>query len=158
MKSYAFAAAVALAFGSAAGAAAPMVRAQDPQSLVSAMQKAGYKAELGTDKVGDPMISSGYSGSTFQVFFYNCTDHKACATVQFHAGYDFDEALPLETLNAWNKSQRFGRAYLDKEDDPILEMDVDLDDGGVTPLLFIDNLEFWTSSLGKFETHIGYRK
>ena len=158
MKPYAFAAAVALAFGSAAGAAAPMVRAQDPQSLVSAMQKAGYKAELGTDKVGDPMISSGYSGSTFQVFFYNCTDHKACATVQFHAGYDFNEALPLETLNAWKKSQRFGRAYLDKEDDPILEMDVDLDDGGVAPLLFIDNLEFWTSSLGKFETHIGYRK
>ena len=158
MKPYAFAAAVALAFGSAAGAAAPMVRAQDPQSLVNAMQKAGYKAELGTDKVGDPMISSGYSGSTFQVFFYNCTDHKACVTVQFHAGYDFNEALPLETLNAWNKSQRFGRAYLDKEDDPIVEMDVDLDDGGIAPLLFIDNLEFWTSSLGKFETHIGYRK
>ena len=158
MKPYAFAAAVALAFGSAAGAAAPMVRAQDPQSLVNAMQKAGYKAELGTDKVGDPMISSGYSGSTFQVFFYNCTDHKACVTVQFHAGYDVNEALPLETLNAWNKSQRFGRAYLDQEDDPIVEMDVDLDDGGIAPLLFIDNLEFWTSSLGKFETHIGYRK
>ncbi|MDB5673507.1 MAG: YbjN protein, partial [Sphingomonas bacterium] len=45
-----------------------------------------------------------------------------------------------------------------KEHDPILEMDVDLDDGGVSPALFIDNIEFWTSILGKFEGQIGYRK
>lgn len=53
---------------------------------------------------------------------------------------------------------RFARAYLDKENDPILEMDVDLDDGGLSPRLFIDNVEFWTASLAKFERHIGFRK
>jgi hypothetical protein len=147
----------------ALAAAAPVaqpgtVRAQDPQSLVNAMQANGYVAKLGIDKVGDPMITSGAAGTTFQVFFYNCTNHKDCATVQFHSGYDFEQPLPLETLNEWNKSERFGRAFLDKENDPILEMDVDLDDGGVPPLLLIDNLEFWTSVLAKFEKHIGYRK
>jgi hypothetical protein len=134
------------------------VRPQDPASLVRALQAAGYQAKLGADKVGDPMITSGYSGTTFQIFFYNCTDHKNCATVTFHSGYDFNTPLPLETINEWNRSQRFGRAYLDKENDPILEMDLDLDDGGVAPLLFIDNMEFWTSVLGRFEKHIGYRK
>jgi hypothetical protein len=145
-------------FAIAAPAAAENVRPQDPGSLVRALQAGGYQAKLGTDKVGDPMITSAASGTTFQIFFYNCTAHKECATVQFHSGYDFNKPLPLETINAWNSSQRFGRAYLDKENDPILEMDVDLDDGGVTPLLFIDNMEFWTSILGKFEQHIGYRK
>ena len=139
-------------------AQAESVRAQDPGSLVRALQGGGYQAKLGVDKVGDPMITSGFGGTTFQIFFYNCTNHKECATVQFHSGYDFTTPLPLETINAWNQSQRFGRAYLDKENDPILEMDVDLDDGGVPPLLFIDNMEFWTSVLGKFEKHIGYRK
>ena len=139
-------------------AAKPMVRAQDPQSIVSALQNAGYSAKLGVDKIGDPMVTSGAGGTTFQIFFYNCTDHKQCATVQFHSGYDFNSPLPLETINEWNRSERFGRAYLDKENDPILEMDVDLDDGGVAPLLFIDNVEFWTSVLGKFEKHIGFRK
>ena len=148
----------ALIAGTAVPAGAQMVRAQDPQSLVEAMQAAGYAAKLGTDKVGDPMITSGFGGTTFQIFFYNCTNHRECATVQFHSGYDLTTTLPLETINAWNQSQRFGRAYLDKENDPILEMDVDLDDGGVPPLLFIDNVEFWTSVLGKFEKHIGYRK
>ena len=146
----------------AAVAAAPqaplMVRAQDPNSLVSALQDAGYSAKLGTDKVGDPLITSAVGGTTFQIFFYNCTDHRECATVQFHSGYDLRNPVSLEHLNEWNRSQRFGRAFLDAEGDPILEMDVDLDDGGLSPLLFIDNIEFWASVLGKFEQHIGYRQ
>jgi hypothetical protein len=139
-------------------AQAQMVKAQDPDSLVQALQGAGYTAKLGTDKVGDPMITSGVSGTSFQIFFYNCIDHKACATVQFHSGYDLTNPVSLERINEWNRGQRFGRAYLDKENDPILEMDVDLDDGGLAPLLFIDNIEFWASILGNFEKHIGYRK
>lgn len=137
---------------------AQMVRAQDPDTVVKALQQAGYAAKLGTDKVGDPMITSGVSGTTFQIFFYNCADHKNCATVQFHSGYDLATPVSLERINEWNRSQRFGRAYLDKENDPILEMDLDLDDGGLSHLLFVDNAEFWASVLGKFEQHIGYRK
>jgi hypothetical protein len=153
-KLLAFAACVA-AWG--VPAQAQMVRAQDPGSLVQALQGAGYSARVGTDKVGDPMITSGASGTNFQIFFYNCTNHLQCATVQFHSGYDLSTPVSLERINEWNSSQRFGRAYLDKENDPILEMDVDLDDGGLAPLLFIDNIEFWTSVLGRFEKHIGYR-
>jgi hypothetical protein len=138
-------------------AQAQMVKAQDPDSLVQALQDGGYTAKLGTDKVGDPMITSGASGTSFQIFFYNCTEHKACATVTFHSGYDLKSSPGLEKINEWNRGKRFGRAYLDKESDPILEMDVDLDDGGLSPALFIDNVEFWTSVLGEFEKHIGYR-
>ena len=135
---------------------AQMVRAQDPGSVVRALQESGYQAKLGTDKVGDPMITRSVSGTSFQIYFYNCTDHKACATIQFHSGYHLDSRVSLERINEWNRTQRFGRAYIDKEDDPILEMDLDLDDGGVSTLLFTDNVEFWTSVLGRFEKHIGY--
>ena len=146
-----------LALASAAPAADPqMVRAQDPQSLVRAMQARGYLAELTADQTGDPMIRSAASGTNFQVLFYNCTNHRECATIQFHVGYDLKTAPALESINEWNRSQRFGSAHLDKENDPILEMDVDLDDGGLSPLLFIDNLEFWTSAMGRFEKHIGF--
>jgi hypothetical protein len=148
-----------LALAAAAPAAKPeLVRAQDPQSLIRALQNGGYQAQLGTDKVGDPMITSGASGTNFQIFFYNCTNHTQCATVQFHSGYDLTTPVGLDAINQWNTSQRFGRAHLDKENDPILEMDVDLDDGGLSPALFIDNMEFWTSVLGNFERQIGYRK
>jgi hypothetical protein len=157
MKSKWLAIAVAAAAW-ACPAQAEMVRAQDPGSLVRTLQQGGYSAKLGTDKVGDPMITSGVSGTTFQIFFYNCTDHKACATVTFHSGYDLNSPPSLERMNEWNRGKRFGRAYLDKENDPILEMDVDLDDGGLSSALFIDNLEFWASVLADYEKHIGYRK
>ena len=156
MKLIRLAAAAALA-AHAVPSAAQMVRAQDPQSLVVALQGAGYAAKLGTDRVGDPMITSGVSGSNFQIFFYNCTEHRDCATVQFHSGYDVRNPVDLPKLNEWNRTKRFARAFLDKENDPILEMDVDLDDGGLSPALFIDNIEFWASILGDFERYIGYR-
>jgi hypothetical protein len=138
-------------------AQAQMVKSQDPATLVRALQKEGFAAKLGTDKVGDPMITSGVMGTTFQIFFYNCTENKACATVQFHSGYDLKTPVGLEKINEWNRTKRFGRAFLDAENDPILEMDVDLDDGGMSQALFIDNLQFWSSILGEFEKHIGYR-
>jgi hypothetical protein len=147
----------AVALAAAAPAGAQMVRAQDPKSVAAAMQEAGYAAKLDKDKTGDPMITSGSSGSEFRVLFYNCTKNRDCATVQFQSGYTLEAKLPLTKINDWNSSQRFGRAYLDKESDPVIEMDLDLDDGGLSKALFTDNLEFWVSVLTAFEKHIGYR-
>ena len=158
MRFHLAAAVLPLVFTSAALAAEPMVRGQDPQSLVKALQNGGYQAKLGADKGGDPMITSGVSGTTFQIFFYNCTDNKDCATVQFHSGYDLKTPASVDLINKWNRDQRFGRAFVDKDNDPILQMDIDLDDGGISELLFLDNLEFWAILVGKFEQHIGYRK
>lgn len=148
----------ALASAWAMPAQAQMVTAQDPNSVVSALQDGGYLAKLGTDAVGDPMVTSSVGGTSFQIFFYNCVEHKACATVQFHSGYDLESPVGLELINNWNRTQRFARGYLDRENDPILEMDLDLDDGGMSRLLFIDNIEFWATQVGGFEQRIGYRK
>ena len=137
-------------------AAAEMVRARDPGSVVRALQANGYKAVLGVDAVGDPMVTSRIGNSDFQIFFYNCTNHVECATVTFHVGYDLSRTVSLESINEWNRGQRFGRAYLDRENDPILEMDLDLDDGGVSEALFIDNIQFWAAVFSRFQVHIGY--
>lgn len=149
---------VAALFAFAMPAHAQMVRAQDPQSVVAALQGAGYAARLGTDRAGDPMIASGALGRNFQIIFYNCTANKDCATVSFHSGYNVVTPVSVDRINEWNRSQRFGRAYVDKEGRAVLEMDVDLDEGGLSRLLFIDNVQFWSSALGKFEQHIGYRR
>ena len=139
-------------------AAAQNIRAQDPESIAAALRENGYAATLSTDSVGDPMITSDNPAGKFAVLFFNCANHQACATIQFYSGYTLDSNPTLDTINAWNRSQRFGRAYLDKVGDPILVMDVDLDDGGVSKALFQDNLQFWSSVVPAFEKHIGYRK
>ncbi len=149
-----------VALGAAAMAAtsnpvtAAEVRAQDPASVVAAMTKAGYTVELSKDTVGDPkIVTKTPDGTNFQVFFYNCTDNTDCRTIQFNAGYT-EATATYEFINEWNRSQRFGQAYLDKEGDPVLQMDVDLDDGGMSQLLFEDNLQFWTSVISRFEDQI----
>ncbi|GGD92140.1 hypothetical protein GCM10011515_09780 [Tsuneonella deserti] len=144
----------ALASVAAMPASAAEVRAQDVASVVTAMKKAGYKADLTQDGVGDPMITSALDGTKFVVLFYNCTEHVDCRTIQFSTGYTGSSA-DVNDMNKWNSSQRFGRAYIDDEGDPALQMDIDLDDGGISQALFEDNLEFWASLVPRFEDAIG---
>jgi hypothetical protein len=138
--------------------AAETVTAKDPQSIVQAMQAAGYQAKLDVDKVGDPMVKSSTSGTQFGVYFYNCTDHKDCTSIQFQTGFDTDpgKAPSLEVINRWNTTKRYTAAYLDDEGDPGISMDVNLDHGGIASDLFEDNLQLWASLVADYEKHIGW--
>jgi hypothetical protein len=141
-------------FASAAPAAAQNVTA-DPQKLAAVLQAAGYQAELGKDNTGDPMITSAAAGSKFVVLFYNCTDHAGCTTIQFQTAWAMKVKPTLSAVNEWNHGNRFGRAYIDKEGDPGIMMDVNLDKGGMPPGLFRDNLEVWVAVMGNFKKAIG---
>lgn len=155
MKKMLFALGAVAALALPATAQAQMVKAQDPKSLVSALQSAGYKAELTTDTSGDPMIRSASGGTAFTLFFYGCTDNEECATIQFYAGFSEPSNASLRAMNDWNRDNRFGRAYLADDGSARVEMDVDLDDGGVSRELFVDNLEFWEIVMSKFEDYVG---
>jgi hypothetical protein len=137
-------------------AEAQMISAAKPETLTKALQAAGYTAKLEKDSAGDPMIQSAVGGHPFRVIFYGCKQNKDCATITFAAGYDKKSETSLATINEWNRKNRFGRAFLDGEGDPILGMDVDLDDGGMSAALFEDNLQFWTAVTGAFQRHIGW--
>ena len=137
-----------------AAAQAQNITAQNPSSVSAAMQRAGYAAQLTKDTGGDPMITSSSGGSSFTVFFYNCTNHTDCRTIQFFAGYP-DKPSSLRVINGWNAEHRFGRAYLSDKGSSRVEMDVDLDDGGMSYGLFEDNVQFWAATMAAFEKHIG---
>jgi hypothetical protein len=141
-------------FGHAGTAQAQMVAAKDPSSVIKALQKAGYKAELSKDDSGDPIIQSASSGSNFAVLFYGCTDNRDCARVQFAVTYTDKKGVSLDSFNAWNAKNYFGRAYRTDQGTARLEMDVDLDDGGMSALLFEDNLEWWVTVMANFEKHL----
>jgi len=145
--------ALAATFLFAGTANAQMVRAQDPGSVARTLQGMGYKAEMTKDDSGDPLIKSSSGGSNFAIFFFGCTKNADCRTVQFFAGYT-DRKPTLARINEWNMNKRFGRAYISSSGAARVEMDVDLDDGGISPKLFEDNVEFWVLLMGQFEKHI----
>lgn len=130
---------------------AQMVSAADPASIVTVLQANGYRAELTKDDGGDPLIRSALDGSKFAIIFYGCTKNRACQTIQFYAGFKSEGKVSIEAMNDWNKTNRFSRAYIDNDEDPVIEMDVDLDDGGMSRALFEDNFEFWEVLVPEFK-------
>lgn len=52
------------------------------------------------------------------------------SNIQFHTAFNDGSATP-EKVNAWNRTKRYSRTYLDDDGDPHLELDLDLE-GGVT--------------------------
>ncbi|MFZ5746053.1 MAG: YbjN domain-containing protein [Pseudomonadota bacterium] len=142
----------ALGLAHAPPASAQTLRAE-PAAIAKLIEAKGFKAEIVNDPGKDPVIRATDQGATFVVFFMGCTAHRDCATIQFYAGFT-DSKVGIAGMNEWNKTRRFGRAYIDDEGDPVVEMDVDMDDGGMTPALFEDNLEFWMSILAGFSEFV----
>lgn len=120
------------------------------QEVAAVMQEHGYAAQIGVDAEGDPKIRSGAQGSSFTIFFYGCHKTPRCTSIEFSLGFHVEGGLTLEQMNRWNRLNRFGRAYLDDEKDPWLDMDVDVE-RGLSLDGIANNLETWDAVLSNFK-------
>jgi Putative bacterial sensory transduction regulator len=116
----------------------------------------GYgSASLEEQNNGDPKITGKIEGVQYAVYFMNCTDNKECEDLNFYAGF-LDNKPTLELINEWNRDKRFGKAYLDSDNDAVIEFDVNLEHG-----VSKDNLdaafEIWSLVLGQYTDHIGFK-
>jgi hypothetical protein len=146
---------VGLALGLAAPAAAQDII--DGASIDEILNIAkGYgSANLGTQSNGDPKIEGRIDGIPYQLYFMNCSDNANCEDVNFYSGF-LDNKPDLETINAWNRDKRFGKAYLDSDLDAVIEWDVNLEYG-----LTRENMDaafsLWWLLLDQYTTYIGAR-
>jgi len=147
--------AAALAWPHAAAAQSDLVDATDPQRLASLIQGLGYRAQVDVDGVGDPLLISSVGGSNFRIYFYGCTDNKGCKSLLYKIGYDLTDGTTLDVVNGWNSDKLFGRAYLDDENDPWLELSVNMA-GGVSQFNFEDTFDWWEVIIGEFEDYIDF--
>ena len=137
---------------------AQSVMATNPISVVQALQSAGYPAALGRDEQGAPKIDTSAGGTSFIVYFFDCTNGRDCRAVQFHSSYE-SEAPALETINRWNRDYRYTRAFVTADGNPALEFDINLDAaGGMSRRLFLDSLDLYVSLLPQFERLIGWQR
>lgn len=152
MKMWARGAALAAMLTIAAPATAEMATATEAQ-ITSLLQAKGLQAQVTKTEQGGIEIKSAASGAQFFVSLLNCDEGTAknCKTIQLFAGWSTKEKRTLEQVNAWNKSKRFARAYLDDTQDPWLEMDVNLDFGGVAKTNLADSVDVWLSLLAQFQ-------
>jgi hypothetical protein len=145
---------VALAQSSAAFAKPLPAGGATVEEVAASLRAVGLNAEIGKDDQGDPKIRSlnEKQNLEFYVYFYSCKNDR-CGAIQFSEGYDLKDGISCERIDKWNSEWRYGRAFRDKENDPYVQMDVDLERGSTTESID-NNLEVWLTIIGEFEKHI----
>ena len=129
----------------------PMVSGNTPQAILEIAKGFG-SATLEKDGVGDPKIVGRIDGTKYNLYFFNCEDdHTDCDTLQFTAGWTgFD--VSLRDLNVWNLERLYGKAYLDKDNDPILEMTLV---AAEMPASYLEEwFEWWQLAMKEFHTDV----
>jgi hypothetical protein len=128
------------------------------EKLSALMQGWGYRAALSEDDYGDPTINSAASGLEFDIYFYECSEEKpkTCTSIMMSVAFDEDEPMEASLVNSWNADNRFSRASIDDEGDPILEQDLSLE-GGISSEALKLTLRGWEQSLADFAQHIGWK-
>ncbi len=132
-------------------AADALITAKDPEIILNLVKGYG-SGDLGTDSEGDPRIQGRIGGTKYVVLFYGCKDGKACQDIQFVASWS-DTNVTQEDVNNWNRTTRFGKAYLDKDNDPTLELIVNLN-YGVSKKNLDDTIDWWAMVMKKFEKEV----
>lgn len=134
--------------------AAPLVDATDPEVLLE-LAKGYGSATLKEDDYGDPLIVGRVEGNKYSIFFYGCEDNRDCDDILFSAawsGYD----ITMRDMNDWNNEKRYGKAYLDNDGDPALELVANLK-YGVSRRNLDDTIDWWALTMQEFEEYIDER-
>lgn len=125
-----------------------LIDATKPERLHEIARGFG-SAELDKDSQGDPRITGRIEGTKYGIYFYGCVKGADCDDIQFSASWSGPK-VSLEKINDWNRTKRFGKAYLDKDGDPNLEMEVNLD-YGVSAKNIEDSFNWWTKALKEYK-------
>ncbi|MBJ7438158.1 MAG: YbjN domain-containing protein [Sphingopyxis sp.] len=129
----------------------------DAGQIAKLLSDEGYRAKIETEKDGTPYIKSGSGGRNFTVYFLGCNGGVKlgpCSSIEFYTGFTTGKPFPIERTNEWNAKNRYGRTYVDKENDPVVEMDIYLDAGGMPRPQFIENLQIWTDVMADFDSFV----
>ncbi len=120
---------------------------------IVAIASAYGEVSLEVQPNGQPRIAGEVDGLPYQVFFLNC-DTGNCEDINFYAGFAGVKPT-LDSVNAWNRTKRFGRAYVDADLDAVIEYDINLEHG-----VSRENLSaafgVWSLVLGEFAGYVGY--
>ncbi|WP_227427090.1 YbjN domain-containing protein [Roseibaca sp. Y0-43] len=134
------------------GMAQSLLDASDPAAIAEIAR--GYGAvEVTTDAVGDPMLRGRMDGVQYLVLFYGCDNGRNCTTIQFQAAWVNNGRTSEQDLHAWNRDNRFGKAHMDADYDPVIQWDVNLF-GGVSRANLDDTFDWWRVVLDNFEDYL----
>jgi len=139
------------------GGSSDIITGSSFDAIMESLARVGFSVMMSKDSDGDPMIESTDSDDPFLVYFYECSDGKDCGYMQFREGWDLKNGTTLDVVEKWNEDRVWGRAWLDSDNDPWIDLTVNLR-GGITAANLDDSASWWWSVLRDFEDHIGFNR
>jgi Putative bacterial sensory transduction regulator len=127
-----------------------LIDATDPNKILEIARSYG-DVELKKDSDGDPLIIGTMDGMKYAILFYGCKSGKDCDDIQFAAAWS--TKIPMDKINTWNRTKRYGRAYIDSDGDPGLKMIVNID-YGVSKENLKDTFNWWKRILTDFNREV----
>lgn len=127
-----------------------------PEQIAQKMLEAGFATTPNNMDDGTPKLDGRLEGWSYSVYFYGCDSDNRCDAIQFAAGFDSETPFAYDPINDWNAANRYGRAYLDNEQDPWVEMDIHMEGAGISEETFEESLAVWRTVMTSFVKHIGW--
>ncbi|MDX2101124.1 MAG: YbjN domain-containing protein [Alphaproteobacteria bacterium] len=111
-----------------AGAMLERLTAEGIQAL---LRTQGLASRIGRDPTGDPMVTVDQvpGAAEMRVIFFQCAQTGCESATLWAYVRKRGSSLSVQTANEWNRDQRWTRAYIDKDGDAVLEMDLNADGG-----------------------------
>jgi hypothetical protein len=124
----------------AVAAQSKLQKSYSDDEIIEILRSDGYRAvEISEERV----ITIRVDGLTYVLFVYDDDDLQLYFGV---SGYELD----AEDMNTWNRTKRLSRAYIDDENDPVLEADL-LANAGYTKEQFLEWFEIFSYSAREFQ-------
>jgi len=142
-----------MALASSVALGGELIGAGKPEFVLAAANRVG-EAELGRDGLSDPLIRGRVGDWPYFVYFYGCKAGRDCTNLMFSARWESDHFTD-KSMGDWNRKKRFGKAYLDPDGNPALELNVNLF-GGVSRENLDDTFDWWSLIMGEFAEFYGF--
>lgn len=125
------------------------------EEIAGLMRARGMPTLVSVDDSGDPKVVSKINGVNFDVICYpKAANSDLCGSIQFSAAFDLEDGTTHDRINVWNRSRRYGQAWLDEDMDPYVDMNLELERGASTELID-EYLTLWIEMTGKWKDHFG---
>ena len=122
----------------------------DPDHIVSVLKDAGYPAEYLNSGADFRQILTKVGQRQFLVELYDCTDRKACETMEFTAEFPMEEPPTNDAISAYSGPHEGARVALDRRGKPTMAMEIDIPDEGLSDTQFIAHMKSWETMIAAF--------
>lgn len=120
------------------------------------LQKIGIPYQSKFDEFGRPRLvitSRQIPTEQFEIYFFGCNSFGECDSFTMWSWFKPRVPITHYWVNQFNARARWGRGYLNSDDNPVFELDINIT-GGVTTAYMESMIRAYMTNLNHYARHV----